>query len=170
METTAEVRHETPQDITRSQNRGRVLSATALAGDGVRNSGGEDLGKIEEIMIDLDGGRIAYVVLSFGGFLGIGDKLFAVPWEALTLNSDEHEFILNVDKKVLESAPGFDKDNWPDMADPSWGSEIHGHYGTKPSRESSFTDTKEYVGDDRIDQPNRDRDYQAGGTKSRPRV
>lgn len=170
METISEVRHETPQDVTRSQNRRRVLSATAITGDQVRNSGGEDLGKIEEVMVDLDSGRVAYVVLSFGGFLGIGDKLFAVPWEALTINSEEHEFVLNVDKQMLVNAPGFDKDNWPDMADANWGSEIHGHYGTKPAWDSSFTDTKDYTGDDRVDQPNRDRDYEAGGTQFRPKV
>jgi sporulation protein YlmC with PRC-barrel domain len=110
----------------------RVISATTLCGDRVRNSAGEDLGKIEEIMLDVPTGRIAYAVLSFGGFLGMGNKLFAVPWEALTLNDREHEFILNVDKKVLENAPGFDKDDWPDMADPSWGSQIHSHYGYEP--------------------------------------
>jgi sporulation protein YlmC with PRC-barrel domain len=84
------------------------------------NSAGEDLGKIEEIMIDVPTGRVAYAVLSFGGFLGMGDKLFALPWDALKLNEDEHEFILNVDKATLENAPGFDQDDWPDMADPNW--------------------------------------------------
>ena len=96
----------------------RVMSAGTLAGDRVRNAAGEDLGKIEEIMIDVPSGRIAYAVLSFGGFLGMGNKLFAVPWNALTLNEAEHEFILDVDKSTLENAPGFDKDNWPDMSDP----------------------------------------------------
>jgi len=107
----------------------RVLSAGTLAGDRVRNSAGEDLGKIEEIMLDIPSGRVAYAVLSFGGFLGMGNKLFAVPWNALTLDEREHEFILNVEKQVLENAPGFDKDNWPDMGDPSWGSQIFTHYG-----------------------------------------
>ena len=110
----------------------RVMSAGTLAGDRVRNSAGEDLGKIEEIMLDVPTGRVAYAVLSFGGFLGLGNKLFAVPWEALTLNERDHEFILNVDKEQLESAPGFDKDNWPDMADPQWGSQVFQHYGYKP--------------------------------------
>jgi sporulation protein YlmC with PRC-barrel domain len=110
----------------------RVLSASTLAGDRVRNSAGEDLGKIEEIMLDISTGRIAYAVLSFGGFLGMGDKLFAVPWDALTLDEREHEFILNVDKKQLEDAPGFDKDNWPDMANPAWGSQVYNYYGSKP--------------------------------------
>jgi sporulation protein YlmC with PRC-barrel domain len=103
----------------------RVLSASTLAGDRVRNSAGEDLGKIEDLMIDVQDGRVAYAVLSFGGFLGIGDKLFAVPWNALTINEQEKVFVLDVDRQTLENAPGFDKDNWPDMADPSWGQQIH---------------------------------------------
>ena len=110
----------------------RVMSAATLAGDRVRNSAGEDLGKIEEIMLDVPTGRIAYAVLSFGGFLGLGNKLFAVPWEALTLNERDHEFILNMDKQQLENAPGFDKDNWPDMADPKWGAQVFNHYGYTP--------------------------------------
>jgi len=108
----------------------RVMSAGTLAGDRVRNAAGEDLGKIEEIMLDVPSGRVAYAVLSFGGFLGMGNKLFAVPWNALTVDELEHQFVLDVDKQVLESAPGFDKDNWPDMADPNWGSQIHSHYGS----------------------------------------
>jgi sporulation protein YlmC with PRC-barrel domain len=115
----------------------RVMSAGTLAGDRVRNSAGEDLGKIEEIMIDVPTGRVAYAVLSFGGFLGMGDKLFALPWDALQLNEDEHEFILNVDKATLENAPGFDKENWPDMADENWAAQIYGHYGSKPYWEPS---------------------------------
>ena len=110
----------------------RVLSAGTLAGDRVRNSAGDDLGKIEEIMIDVPSGRVAYGVLSFGGFLGMGNKLFAVPWDALTLDETEHEFVLNVDKQTLENAPGFDKDNWPDMADPDFGDQVYGHYGSTP--------------------------------------
>jgi hypothetical protein len=114
----------------------RVMSAGTLAGDRVRNAAGDDLGKIEEIMLDVPSGRVAYAVLSFGGFLGMGNKLFAVPWNALTLDEQEHQFILDVDKQVLESAPGFDKDNWPDMADPNWGAQIHTHYGSTPDWES----------------------------------
>jgi len=110
----------------------RVLSASTLAGNAVRNTAGEDLGKMEEIMIDIDSGRVAYAVLSFGGFLGMGNKLFAVPWNALRVDTGEHQFILNVDKQVLEKAPGFDKDNWPDMADVNWGTQIHSHYGYQP--------------------------------------
>src|SRR5262245_56820592 len=70
----------------------RVMSAGTLTVDGVRNAAGDDLGKIEEIMIDIPSGRVAYAVLSFGGFLGMGNKLFAVPWNALTVDEVEHQF------------------------------------------------------------------------------
>jgi sporulation protein YlmC with PRC-barrel domain len=110
----------------------RVMAADTLAGDKVRNWAGEDLGKIDSIMIDIRSGRVAYAVLSFGGILGMGNKLFAVPWKALRADEDEKSFILDVDKKMLESAPGFDKDNWPDMADTTWGSGVFRHYGVAP--------------------------------------
>lgn len=117
----------------------RVLSASSLSGDRVRNTAGEDLGKIEDIMLDIPSGRIAYAVLSFGGFLGMGNKLFAIPWDAFTLDEAEKEFVLNVDRKVLEDAPGFDKNNWPDMADPEFGRQVYGHYGYKPYWDESDT-------------------------------
>jgi hypothetical protein len=108
------------------------MSASTLNGDAVVNAAGEDLGKIDDIMIDTPTGRVAYAVLSFGGFLGMGDKLFAIPWDRLKLDEDNHRFILNIDKGTLEKAPGFDKDNWPDMGDPSWGSRVYSYYGSRP--------------------------------------
>jgi surface antigen len=90
------------------------------------------LGKIDEIMIDIPSGRVAYAVLSFGGILKIGNKLFAIPWNALKVDEDEKSFVLEVDQRTLETAPGFDKDNWPDMADVTWGSQIFKHYGIAP--------------------------------------
>jgi len=109
-----------------------VMSADTLQGDSVVNSQGEDLGNIEDIMIDVQRGRIAYAVLSTGGFLGIGDKLFAIPWSALTLDADRKCFVLNVDKQQLENAPGFDKDHWPSMADTGWATQVHTYYGQRP--------------------------------------
>jgi sporulation protein YlmC with PRC-barrel domain len=105
-----------------------ALSCSTLTGDAVRNAAGEDLGEIEDIMIDLDTGRIAYAVLSFGGILGMGDKLFAIPWEALQLAQEEHKFILNVSKDMLEKAPGFDKDHWPDTSDPEWNTKTRDYW------------------------------------------
>ncbi len=109
----------------------RVLSCSTLIGDGVRNKAGEDLGEIHDFMIDLESGRIAYAVLSFGGILGVGDKLFAIPWRLLRVSEDEHVFILDFPKEKLENAPGFDKDNWPDMSDPAWITNMQSFYGTE---------------------------------------
>lgn len=109
-----------------------LMGADTLMGEDVYNHKEEDLGDIKEIMLDMRSGKIAYAVLSFGGILGTGDKLFAVPWNALTLDTVNKRFILNVEKDRLENAPGFDKDNWPDMADMTWASGIHSYYGSKP--------------------------------------
>src|SRR5512133_3088708 len=86
----------------------RVLAASTLAGDQVQNSAGEDLGKVDEIMIDIPAGKVAYAVLSFGGFLGMGNKLFAVPWSALAIDTGGKQFILVVERNLLERAPGVD--------------------------------------------------------------
>jgi sporulation protein YlmC with PRC-barrel domain len=102
----------------------RVMSAGSLAGDSVRNPAGEDLGTIEATMVDLADGRVVYAVLEFGGTLGFGTKFFAVPWRVLRLNEDEKRFVLDADRERLEGLPGFDKDNWPDMADPAWTSRV----------------------------------------------
>jgi sporulation protein YlmC with PRC-barrel domain len=110
----------------------RVLAASTLTGDSVQNSAGEQLGKVDEIMIDIPSGRVAYAVLSFGGFLGMGNKLFAVPWATLRVDEDHKHFILDVDKTRLENAPGFDKEHWPDMVDTTWGNQIFSYYGAKP--------------------------------------
>jgi sporulation protein YlmC with PRC-barrel domain len=110
----------------------KVLSSSTISSDHVKNAAGEDLGKIEDLMIDVNSGRVAYAVLSFGGFLKVGNKLFAIPWQALRLDAVNKQFILDVDKSVLERAPGFDKDNWPDMADPTFGTTVYRHYGYKP--------------------------------------
>jgi len=109
------------------------MSATLLIGEDVCNLQDEDLGDLKEFMLDVRTGKVAYAVLSFGGFLGMGEKLFAVPWSALTLDVENKRMILNVTKERLESAPGFDSDNWRDMADPVWSEGVHSYYGTKPS-------------------------------------
>lgn len=110
----------------------QIMSADSLAGDNVVNREGETLGEITNIMIDVLRGRVAYAVLSFGGFLGMGDKLFAIPWSALTLDADSHNFILDVPKQYLQDAPGFDKDHWPTMGDPRWATQVHSYYEARP--------------------------------------
>ncbi len=107
----------------------KVLSASTLSGDRVVNPQNESLGKIEDIMIDLETGRIAYCVLSFGGILGMGDKLFAIPWQALQLKPEEHAFVLDIRKEKLENAPGFDKDNPPRSPDQTFLTNTYNYYG-----------------------------------------
>lgn len=114
----------------------RLMGADTLIGNDVYNQNEEDLGDIKEIMLDMSSGEVCYAVLSYGGFLGVGEKLFAVPWSSLTLDTVNKRFVLNIDKARLENAPGFDKDDWPDMADPSWQDEIKAFYETQPSTES----------------------------------
>ena len=110
----------------------QVMAADTLEGDKVVNRKGEDLGTIEDIMIDVQRGRVAYAVMSCGGFLGLGDKLFAIPWSALTLDANRHCFVLDADRQRFEKAPGFDKDHWPSMADNSWATQVHDFYGVRP--------------------------------------
>jgi sporulation protein YlmC with PRC-barrel domain len=118
--------------------KGTNLPRTSkLVGADVENMQGEDLGQIEDIVLDPQDGRVAYAVLSFGGFLGLGEKYFAIPWSALTAKAgEENTLVLNVDKEKLKNAPGFDKNSWPNMADRTWGQQIHSYYGVPPYWES----------------------------------
>ena len=111
-----------------------LMGADTLIGDSVVNGAEENLGDIKEIMIDMSSGQVAYAVLAFGGFLGMGEKLFAVPWQVLHLDTANKRFVLNIDKERLKNAPGFNPDAWPDMADVQWASQIHTFYGTDPNR------------------------------------
>ena len=103
-----------------------------MIGDSVVNPKGENLGKIEDFIIDPGRAHVDYAVLSFGGFLGVGDKLFAVPLEALKLSREEKRFILDVEKERLKNAPGFDKDKWPDTSDRAFGTKVYSYYGFTP--------------------------------------
>jgi sporulation protein YlmC with PRC-barrel domain len=106
-----------------------IMAADTLKGEDVRNPAGEALGKITHIMLDVTHGTIAYAVLSFGSFMGMGEKLFAIPWHSLALDVENKWFVLNINRERLKTAPGFDKDRWPSMADPAWAAEVAGYYG-----------------------------------------
>lgn len=108
-----------------------MLSATSLIGTEVVNLKSESLGKLEDIMIDLDSGRIGYAVLSFGGILGIGNKLFAVPWASLTVDQEREKLVMDADKELLKRAPGFDKNNWPKGPNGLWVREVYDFYGVE---------------------------------------
>lgn len=109
-----------------------VMAASTLDDDKVLSTDGEQVGKVKEIMLDVQAGRIAYVVVSCGGFLGIGEKLLAMPWSALTLDTTRKCFLLSLSSERIRNAPGFDKDNWPSMADRTWATSLHQYYGREP--------------------------------------
>jgi sporulation protein YlmC with PRC-barrel domain len=109
-----------------------VISASTISGDKVVNRSGENLGDIKDLMVDVDSGRIAYAVLEFGGFMGLGSKLFAVPLSAMEVDTANKQFVFDQTKETLENAPGFDKDQWPNFADRTWGASVHSHYGVRP--------------------------------------
>ena len=117
---------------TRRPAHGSNSQASTIAGEKVKNLDGEDLGKVEDIMIDLQSGRVAYAVLSFGsGFMHKG-KLFAIPWASLAVDQGDKKVILNVPRETLETAEGFDKDHWPSMADQRWANGLHDYYSSRP--------------------------------------
>jgi len=110
-----------------------VVPASEIIGETVANLQGENVGKILELVIDAGKNRVVYAVLSFGGFMGMRNKLFAIPWEAFEFSETEKKLILNVDRQKLEAAPGFEKgDKWPDFKDTLWGESIYNYYNYAP--------------------------------------
>jgi sporulation protein YlmC with PRC-barrel domain len=106
--------NEEVKDVNKSMQQ--VSRASKIIGTTVKNANGDKLGDIKELVINPESGQVVYAVVSYGGVLGLGDKLFAVPWKALLWTQDKEHYILNVDKTTLKNAPGFDKTHWPDSA------------------------------------------------------
>jgi len=126
----------------------RAVRVKDMIGADVYNPSNENLGEIEDLVMDPSSGKIRYAVLSFGGFLGLGDKLFAVPWGDLKLvtkgttsegTAKEDHYVLNVSKEALKNAPGFDKSRWPDFADRNWSADIDRFYTGQRSATSGST-------------------------------
>lgn len=115
-------------DSVDARSTGLVLSASTISSDSVYNAAGEKLGDIKDLMIETDNGRVAYAVLSFGGWLGMGDKLFAIPWKAFHVDTEKKCLILNVPKERFKDAPGFDKDHWPNFTDATFANRITDYY------------------------------------------
>ena len=112
--------------------RREVVAADALEGERVVDRRGEDLGTVEELMIDVQRGTVAYAVVSRPAIPAAGERMFAVPWSALAYDTGLGCFVLEVDPERLERAPGFDRDHWPAMADAAWAAGVHEHYGVRP--------------------------------------
>jgi sporulation protein YlmC with PRC-barrel domain len=109
----------------------KILTATSIIGDQIYNLQGEHVGKIKDIMVDLEEGYISYVVLEYGGFLGMGGKLFAFPFKTIQLDQVNRRFILDVSKELLNKEPGFDKSHWP-------ATNSHGYSAGKSTTWGSF--------------------------------
>src|ERR1043166_7106565 len=110
-----------------------LIRGNTFIGANVENTQGQNLGDIKDGVSYRASGRIAYAVVSFGGFLGMGEKLFAVPWGAFTQpKPDKETFVLDVDKERLKNAPGFDANNWPQMASREWVTSLYSYYNIPP--------------------------------------
>ncbi|MDP1770036.1 MAG: PRC-barrel domain-containing protein [Nitrospirota bacterium] len=124
-----------------ARDKSGVLKASNLIGAKVQDTEGKKLGDIKDLVIDPLEGDIEYVVLDFGGFLGIGDKYFAIPWEAMHLSDNQKYLVLDVSKKDLKHAPGFSKDQWPDMSNREWIVTVYEYYNLpRPEEGESATD------------------------------
>jgi len=108
------------------------VKASSIIGTDVVNAKGDNLGDVKEVVIDPRTGRVAYAVVSFGGFLSMGEKLFAIPFSALDYDAEKNEYVLDVSKERLEAAPGFDADNWPAMSDEKWNRDVYKYYQRSP--------------------------------------
>lgn len=109
-----------------------LLTASTLKGDPVVNLKDETLGHLEEIMLDVKSGRIAYAVMASGGFLGLGERLFAIPWSAMVADTERQCLVMDASKERFEKAPGFDKQHWPLTNEHGWQVEVHDYYGARP--------------------------------------
>lgn len=110
----------------------------------VINSRNEDMGQVQNIILDVAEGKIAFVVVAFGGILGISDKWFALPWEIVKWSPLNKKFVINMPREVLKNAPGLDKDKWPEEINISWLRSCYNHYGCTPYWESPVV-TQEHI-------------------------
>ena len=108
------------------------LTATSIIGDAVENPKGEQLGKIDNLMINLNTGKVEYAVIEHGGLLGVGTKLFAIPFDELRVDETKEIFILNRDKDYVKDSPGFDSSHWPATNDHSYFDSVNSYYNKPP--------------------------------------
>lgn len=110
----------------------RLMNSGTLCSARVVNRRGELLGTVSELLLDVERGCIAYVVMAYGGFMGLGERLFALPWRALELDADHNALILDAERSSFDTAPAFDKEHWPSTPDAQWHRDVHRHYGSTP--------------------------------------
>jgi len=126
-----------------ASNNANTFRASKLIGMSVRNDQNEKVGTVDDLVINMSNGQIAYAALGFGGILGFGEKLFAVPMNQMKIAHDSNDtyFVLHVTKDMLKAAPGFDKNHWPDFADPNWSKEVDNYYRQHQTTTKSTTTT-----------------------------
>jgi sporulation protein YlmC with PRC-barrel domain len=122
-----------------------IMAASSLDGNKVMSSDGEHVGRITNIMLDVRTGRVGYAVLSKRGFLGLGSTRHAIPWSALTLDTSENCFRVNITARQIREEPGIDKDHWPSMAGITWASELHRYYNRDPYWSSAIDSSESKV-------------------------
>ena len=105
-----------------------AIAADRVEGTEVYNSAGEHLGEVEDVIIDKASGKVAYAVMSFGGFLGLGERFYPLPWKALSYDPALGGYVVDLDKDRLESGPSYSAGEQP-WSDPDYGRSVHGHYG-----------------------------------------
>lgn len=110
----------------------RLHRVTKIMGTDVRNTRGEKIGDIKDLIIDRNG-NVSHAVISTGGFLGIGDRLHAVPWNLIQTTMGRDFRVLDIDKARLKNAPNFDPKNWPNVIDERWSEENNRHYQPAPT-------------------------------------
>jgi sporulation protein YlmC with PRC-barrel domain len=110
---------------------GTVISCDVLVGEVVVDRADEVLGELAHLMIDMANGRVTHVVIARGGVLGLGEKLHAIPWSAVTLDAQRQCLVVDIARERIEGAPGFDRSRWPSMSDPAWQRDLEGYYSRK---------------------------------------
>jgi len=120
-------------EVDPSHTGGSLIAASKVNGTTVYNTAGEKLGSVYDVMIDKRSGKTAYAIMSFGGFLGIGDSYHPLPWESLTFDEGQGGYIVNVDRARLEGAPSYRSTDTGRWNDPAYGREVNSYYGVDAS-------------------------------------
>jgi sporulation protein YlmC with PRC-barrel domain len=120
------------------KEQARFIPTSRLTQYDVINKKGQDMGQVQNFIVDMVAGRIAFVIVSFEGFLGISDKWFAMPWALMTWSVEHKKFILDMPKETLEKAPGMDKNKWPDQVNFEFIAQTYAHFGVAPYWDSDY--------------------------------